>query len=101
MKALSCCKSFFAIVQPAFNSPIKFPLGTFTLSKNVSQNGDFFIYGDMFNISSDGIINLTDKDILQKRKLLMQEITNEELISFKANEEPRSIQVYFFIKKFM
>ena len=41
MKALSCCKSFFAIVQPAFKSPIKFPLGTSTLSKNVSQNGDF------------------------------------------------------------
>ena len=48
---------------------------------------EIFIYGDMFNISSDGIINLTDKDILQKRKLLMQEISNEELISFKAKNE--------------
>jgi Protein-disulfide isomerase len=60
----------------------------------VSQNGDFFIYGDMFNISSDGIINLTDKDILQKRKLLMQEITNEELISFKAKNELFTVTVF-------
>ena len=60
----------------------------------VSQNGDFFIYGDMFNINSDGIINLTDKDILQKRKLLMQEITKEELISFKAKNEIFTVTVF-------
>ena len=48
----------------------------------------------MFNISSDGIINLTDKDILQKRKLLMQEITNEELISFKAKNELFTVTVF-------
>ena len=41
IKALSCCKSFFAIVQPAFSSPIRFSLGTSTLSKKVSQKGDF------------------------------------------------------------
>ena len=37
---LSCCKSFFAIVHPAFSSPIKFAFGTSTLSKKVSQKGD-------------------------------------------------------------
>ena len=41
MKFLSCCKSFFAIVQPEFSTPTRFSLGAFTLSKNVSQNGDF------------------------------------------------------------
>ena len=32
--------SFFAIVQPSLTSPMSWDFGTFTLSKNVSQNAD-------------------------------------------------------------
>ena len=60
----------------------------------VSENGDFFIYGDMFNINPNGITNLTDKGIQQKRKLIMQEITNEELISFEAKNELFTVTVF-------
>ena len=41
MNALSCWSSFLAMVHPALSSPIRFSFGTSTLSKNVSQNGDF------------------------------------------------------------
>ena len=36
----SCCSSRLAMVQPLLSSPTSWSLGTFTLSKNVWQNGE-------------------------------------------------------------
>tara|TARA_B100000035_G_scaffold270561_1_gene244929 strand:- start:91 stop:801 length:711 start_codon:yes stop_codon:yes gene_type:complete len=60
----------------------------------VSENGNFFIYGDMFNVNANGIINLTEKDILDKRKVLMQDINNDELIKFEAKNELFAVTVF-------
>ena len=60
----------------------------------VSENGNFFIYGDMFNLNANGIINLTEKDILEKRKVLMQDINNDELIKFEAKNELFAVTVF-------
>jgi len=60
----------------------------------VSENGNFFIYGDMFNVNANGIINLTEKDILEKRKVLMQDINNDELIKFEAKNELFAVTVF-------
>ena len=60
----------------------------------VSENGNFFIYGDMFNVNASGIINLTEKDILEKRKALMQDISNDELIKFEAKNELFAVTVF-------
>ena len=49
----------------------------------------------MFNISSDGIINLTDKDILQKRKFFMQDINDSELIKFTAKNELFTVSCFY------
>ena len=60
----------------------------------VSEDGDYFIFGDMFNLNSDGIINLTEKDILEKRKFFMQDIDDSELIKFTAKNELFSVVVF-------
>ena len=60
----------------------------------VSENGNFFIYGDMFNVNANEIINLTEKDILEKRKVLMQDINNDELIKFEAKNELFAVTVF-------
>tara|TARA_Y100001936_G_C16049329_1_gene656744 strand:- start:12 stop:722 length:711 start_codon:yes stop_codon:yes gene_type:complete len=60
----------------------------------VSEDGDYFIFGDMFNLNSDGIINLTEKDILEKRKFFMQDIDDIELIKFTAKNELFSVVVF-------
>ena len=40
----------------------------------VSADGNYFLYGDMFQIKSSKIINLTDIDISKRRISLMNEI---------------------------
>ena len=44
----------------------------------VSQNGDFFIYGDMFEITSNQILNLTDIEISSKRKELLSDLDSSK-----------------------
>ena len=60
----------------------------------VSEDGDYFIFGDMFYLNSDEIINLTNKDILDKRKSFMQDIDDSELIKFTAKNELFSVIVF-------
>lgn len=60
----------------------------------VSQDGNFFLYGDMFEIKSSQIVNLTNKDISQRRISLMSEINNDELISFPSKNELYSVTVF-------
>ena len=77
----------------------------------VSEDGMYFIYGQMFKIdmrvagvSGDQygtfkgyepfIQNLTEKDESEKRALLMKEIKNSELISFEAEKEIYEVTVF-------
>ena len=60
----------------------------------VSKDGKYFLYGDMFKISSSKIINLTSTDITKRRIQLMKDIGKEELISFISKNESHSVTVF-------
>jgi len=60
----------------------------------VSKDGKYFLYGDMFKISSSQIINLTSTDITKRRMQLMKDIGKEELISFISKNETHSVTVF-------
>tara|TARA_B100001113_G_scaffold162060_1_gene132638 strand:+ start:3105 stop:3818 length:714 start_codon:yes stop_codon:yes gene_type:complete len=60
----------------------------------VSKDGKFFLYGDMFEIKSSQIVNLTSIDITQRRISLMREINDDELISFSSKNELYSVTVF-------
>ena len=60
----------------------------------VSKDGKYFLYGDMFKISSSKIINLTSTDITKRRMQLMKDIGKEELISFVSANESHSVTVF-------
>lgn len=54
----------------------------------VTEDGNFFIYGNIFKINKDSISNITDIEIAQRRSLILSSLVSSELISFKsANEE--------------
>jgi Protein-disulfide isomerase len=60
----------------------------------VSKDGKYFLYGDMFQISSSKIINLTATDITKRRTQLMKDIAKDELISFLSKNESYSVTVF-------
>ena len=60
----------------------------------VTQDGSFFIYGDIYKINVNSISNITEKSIAERRKLLLQNIPSEELISFKSSNEQFSVIVF-------
>ena len=68
----------------------------------VSEDGQYFIYGQMFKIDREtskinrapDVNNLTDLDILDKRLSLMQEIELGELISFKSKKELYDLTIF-------
>ena len=60
----------------------------------VSKSGKYFLYGDMFEINSSEIINLTALDIKKQRISLMKEINKDELISFSSDDETYSCLLY-------
>ena len=60
----------------------------------VSKDGKYFLYGDMFQISSSKIINLTATDITKRRMQLMKDIAKDELISFLSKNESYSVTVF-------
>ena len=60
----------------------------------VSKSGKYFLYGDMFEINSSEIINLTALDIKKQRISLMKEINNDELISFSSDDEADIVTVF-------
>ena len=60
----------------------------------VSKDGKYFLYGDMFQISSSKIINLTTTDITKRRMQLMKDIGKDELISFLSKNESYSVTVF-------
>ena len=60
----------------------------------VTQDGSFFIYGDIYKININSISNITEKSIVERRKLILQNIPSEELISFKSSNEQFSVIVF-------
>ena len=60
----------------------------------VSKDGKYFLYGDMFQISSSKIINLTATDITKRPMQLMKDIAKDELISFLSKNESYSVTVF-------
>mgnify|MGYP005831269377 FL=1 len=59
----------------------------------VSQEGNFFIYGDMFKIDKSNIINITNLDMQNKRLNLIKGIHPKDLIAFNAEEEAHNVIV--------
>ena len=45
----------------------------------VSDNGDYFIFGDMFKISKNGVLNITDFETNQRRLVVAKQSSDREL----------------------
>jgi thiol:disulfide interchange protein DsbC len=60
----------------------------------VTLDGSFFIYGDIYKININSISNITEKSVAERRKLILQNIPSEELISFKSSNEQFSVIVF-------
>jgi len=60
----------------------------------VSSDGSYFIYGDMFEITPNKILNLTDKEISSKRKELILGLDSSKLISFPSDNEIYAVTVF-------
>ena len=60
----------------------------------VSQDGNFFIYGDMYQINSNRIINITNEETKSRRVDLLNSIPSNELIIFKSKNEISAITVF-------
>lgn len=60
----------------------------------VSNDGSYFIYGDMFEITSNQILNLTDIEISTKRKELLSELDSSKYISFPSDNQKYTVTVF-------
>ena len=60
----------------------------------VSEDGGFFIYGDIYKINSNSITNITDLDINKRRSEILKDLHSYKLISFKAEKEEYSVVVF-------
>ena len=60
----------------------------------VSQDGNFFIYGYMYQINSNRIINITNEETKSRRVDLLSSIPSNELIIFKSKNEISAITVF-------
>ena len=77
----------------------------------VSEDGRYFLYGQMFKIDlqtasvgadlygsykslEPSVKNLTDMDMFEKRRSLMKEIQESELITFKSINEKHSLTIF-------
>lgn len=60
----------------------------------VSEDGGFFIYGDIYKINNNSITNITNLDIDKRRSVILKDLQSYELISFKAKKEQYSVVVF-------
>ena len=60
----------------------------------VSENGNYFIYGDMFKIAENEILNITDIEINKRRLEILNNIESKELISFSSDNEIYEVTVF-------
>jgi len=60
----------------------------------VSSDGDFLIIGEIFQITNQGLLNVTELERDLERKNLISELDKSELISFPAENEKFSVVVF-------
>ena len=60
----------------------------------VSADGDFLIVGDIFQITANGLINVTEFERSKERIKLISKISKSELISFPAKNELFSVTIF-------
>ena len=60
----------------------------------VSKNGNYFIYGDLYQIEQDSVKNLSTLDLDKRRKTLLDAIPDKDLIQFTSDNEKHSIFVF-------
>ena len=60
----------------------------------VTKDGSFFIYGDIYKINNNSISNVTEDNIAERRKFILNKIPSDELISFKSDNEQFSLIVF-------
>ncbi|MFQ3340044.1 MAG: thiol:disulfide interchange protein DsbC [Gammaproteobacteria bacterium] len=60
----------------------------------ITSDGNFFIFGDMYKISGEKIINITNKDLEKRRVEVLRNIPSSELISFKSINEKYSVTIF-------
>ena len=60
----------------------------------VTEDGNFFIYGDIYKININSISNITDSEISKRRSLILSDLTSSELISFKSKNEKYIVTVF-------
>ena len=60
----------------------------------VTEDGNFFIYGDIYKIDIGSISNITDLEISKRRAIILSNLTSSELISFKSKNEKYSVTVF-------
>ena len=57
----------------------------------VSKDGEYFIYGDMYKISGNKVLNITNNEIKSRRLDIINKMAKDEFIEFRSNNEK-----YFF-----
>ncbi len=60
----------------------------------VSEGGNYFIYGDMFKIAENEILNITDIEINKRRLDILNNINSKELISFSSDNEIYEVTIF-------
>ena len=60
----------------------------------VTEDGNFFIYGDIYKINIGSISNITDLEISKRRSIVLSNLKPSELISFKSKNEKYSVTIF-------
>ena len=58
------------------------------------QNGEFFIAGDLYQLTSAGMVNVTEKGREEERERLLNSIKDEDKIIFAAKEEKAVVHIF-------
>ena len=60
-----------------------------------SENGDFFLYGELFGIKNGNLKNMTNIEVnLKRKKILNENLIQDDFISFNANYEKHVVTIF-------
>ena len=60
----------------------------------VSKDGEYFIYGDMYKISGNKVLNITNNEIKSRRLDIIDKMPKDEFIEFRSNNEKYLLTVF-------
>ena len=60
----------------------------------VSKDGEYFIYGDMYKISGNKVLNITNNEIKSRRLDIINKMAKDEFIEFRSNNEKYLLTVF-------